>query len=133
MLIAIDFDGTVVKDDSPNIGAPQDHVEEVLKKLVAAGHRLILWTCREDAPVGRGRQYLSEAIQWFIDHDIELYGVNKTPIESEPRGFIEGRILRKVYADVYIDDRNLGGFPGWDVVENELIEGGDDVGFGYHK
>ena len=94
MYIAIDFDGTCVTHDYPRIGKDINAVN-VLKKLVANGHKLILNTMRS------GKE-LKEAINWFKKNDIELYGVNKNPTQRKWTN------SPKVYAHLYIDDAALG-------------------------
>ena len=94
MNIAIDFDGTCVTHDYPRIGKDINAVN-VLKKLVANGHKLILNTMRS------GKE-LKEAINWFKKNDIELYGVNKNPTQRKWTN------SPKVYAHLYIDDAALG-------------------------
>lgn len=92
----IDFDGTCVAEDFPNVGPDVPGAADVLRDLTEKGHRLILWTARS------GIQ-LEAAIDWFKDHSISLYAVNKDPhpLEGWP-------IPRKVIPAWYIDDRNLG-------------------------
>ena len=46
LIIAIDFDGTIVEDAYPKIGKPRIFAFETLKRLQEDGHRLILWTYR---------------------------------------------------------------------------------------
>jgi hypothetical protein len=104
-IICIDFDGTIVEHAFPRIGKPLPLAIEVIKELKEAGFKLILWTCREG-------KYLDEAVLFCIGYGLEFDGINETPPELEFRP--EGG--RKAYADYYIDDRNLGGFPGWDVI-----------------
>jgi len=94
MKIAIDFDGTCVTHEYPNIGRDIGAVP-VLKRLVEAGHKLILNTMRS------GPQ-LEAAVNWFKDHDIPLYGVNEDP------GQKEWTQSPKVFANMYIDDAALG-------------------------
>lgn len=94
MYIAIDFDGTCVTHDYPRIGKDIDAVN-VLKKLVANGHKLILNTMRS------GKE-LKEAINWFKKNDIELYGANENPTQKKWTN------SPKVYANLYIDDAALG-------------------------
>lgn len=100
-VIAIDFDGTCVYNDWPKVGPDIYGCEEVLKKLVENGHKLILLTQRsKDTDKG---DILSLAIKWFNYHNIKLYGVNKNPDwDANP----DLGTSRKVYADVYIDDHN---------------------------
>lgn len=94
MYIAIDFDGTCVTHDYPRIGKDINAVN-VLKKLVANGHKLILNTMRS------GKE-LKEAINWFKENDIELYGANENPTQKR------WTKSPKVYAHLYIDDAALG-------------------------
>jgi predicted mannosyl-3-phosphoglycerate phosphatase (HAD superfamily) len=116
-MAAIDFDGTIVKHKFPNIGEPLEDAFEVMKELKEAGWVLILSTCREDEGYKIERQFLKNAVDFCRENGIEFDGVNETPQECEFRP--DGG--RKVYADVYIDDRNLGGFPGWAAVRKELL------------
>jgi len=94
MKIAIDFDGTVCTHEYPNIGKDIGAVP-VLKKLVAEGHLLILNTMR------CGRE-LKDAIDWFKQNDIPLYGVNEDPMQKN------WTQSPKVFANLYIDDAALG-------------------------
>ena len=93
MIIAIDFDGTVVDNCWPRIGEEVPGAVDALMALVVAGHDLVLWTCRCDAP-------LEDAVAWFADRGIPLAGVNESP-----RGV---GISPKLSADLYIDDKCLG-------------------------
>jgi len=110
LIIAVDFDGTCVRDAYPKVGEAMPGSVQTLHSLLLREHRLILWTCRE------GEQ-LRDAIDWFKEKDLTLFGVNETPIEGD---FRKGG-GRKVFADLYIDDRNFGGFPGWPKVHQELL------------
>jgi trehalose-6-phosphatase len=111
LYLAIDFDGTCVKHD-PATGQEVDveNATRVLRQLAREGHKLILWTCREDDPV-MGYFPLQEAVAWFQERGIPLTAVNETPREIEHRG--PRMLRRKIVADAYIDDRIVGGFPGW--------------------
>ncbi len=115
LLIAIDFDGTICEHMFPDIGPPMPGAITVMSKLQTVGHRLILSTCREDEP-GK-RDYLTEAVRFCESHGIVFRSINENHPEDEFRA-VPGR---KVYADIYIDDRNLGGFPGWAFVEDVLF------------
>ena len=101
-IIAVDFDGTIVEDKYPKIGAPQIFAFDTMKKLQEQGHRLILWTVR------RGRA-LDEAVAFCEKNGIEFYAVNK----NYPEEVLDDRTPRKISADIFIDDRNVGGFIGW--------------------
>jgi hydroxymethylpyrimidine pyrophosphatase-like HAD family hydrolase len=113
LIIAIDFDGTIVEDAYPNIGKPQIFAFETLKKLQEEGHRLILWTYRSGLK-------LEEAVQFCKENGIVFYAVNKSFSEEE----YDESISRKIHADIFIDDRNIGGFIGWgevyQIITNEI-------------
>jgi hypothetical protein len=103
MIIAVDFDGTLHDGDWPSIGAPKDHAVEVMKRLSWDGHYLIIWTCRE----GKAQ---SDMLDWLGEWRIPFDRINENVPGIEKQ---YGYDARKVNADVYIDDRNLGGLPGW--------------------
>lgn len=102
-IIAVDFDGTIVEDRYPEIGKPKLFAFETLKKLQSDGHRITLWTYRSG-------KALQDAVEFCEKHGIEFYGINNSFIGEE---FDETKASRKINADIFIDDRNLGGFPGW--------------------
>jgi hydroxymethylpyrimidine pyrophosphatase-like HAD family hydrolase len=102
MKIAIDFDGTIVEDAYPDIGKPMLFAFETLKELQKQKHQLILWTYRS------GNE-LEEAVEYCKKYGIEFYAIN----QSYPEEVYESGISRKIHAHVFIDDRNIGGFPGW--------------------
>lgn len=121
LVLAVDFDGTCVEHAFPEIGPDMPHAVEVLRELARRGHKLVLWTCREDHATKIDKRHLSAARIWFSFRNIPLRSVNETHPEDEFRDH-EGPIGRgrKVYADICIDDRNLGGFPGWKAVLAEV-------------
>jgi len=102
-IIAVDFDGTIVDDKFPEIGKPKLFAFETLKQLQNDGYRLILWTYRSG-------KTLDDAVKFCEKNGIQFYGVNNSFMEEE---FYESQASRKINADIFIDDRNLGGFPGW--------------------
>lgn len=114
-VIAVDFDGTVVEHAYPKIGKEMLFAFHTLKALREKGHRLILWTYRSGWA-------LEEAIRYCRDNGFEFDAVNENyPGETQAGGF-----SRKINADIYIDDRNVGGFPGWAEIWRMLHpEGGD--------
>ncbi len=110
LIIAVDFDGTIVEDAYPKIGKPIIFAFETLKKLQDDAHRLILWTYRS------GEQ-LEEAVKFCEDNGIFFYAVNK----SFPEEQFDANFSRKIHADLFIDDRNIGGFLGWGEIYQMLI------------
>jgi len=100
--IAVDFDGTIVEHEYPKIGKTRLFAFETLKALQREGHLLILWTYRSG-------KTLDEAVAFCRKNGVEFYAVNR----SYPEEVYDDSISRKIDADVYIDDRNVGGFPGW--------------------
>lgn len=102
LIIAIDFDGTIVEDAYPGVGKPRLFAFETLKRLQADGHRLILWTYRSG-------EKLQDAVDFCLQNGIEFYAVN----QSFPEEKFDNTKSRKIYADIYIDDRNIGGILGW--------------------
>ena len=94
VVIAVDFDGTCVTHDYPYIGSDIGAVP-VLRDLADAGYHLVLNTMRS----GRLEK---DAVKWFKENDIPLYGVNCNP---DQRSWTSSP---KVYADLYIDDAALG-------------------------
>ena len=110
LTIAVDFDGTIVEDQFPKIGQPMLFAFETLKMLQDAGHILILWTYRHGTR-------LDEAVEFCRKHGIEFYAVNRSYPEEE---FDNNSASRKINADLFIDDRNFGGFPGWGEIYQEI-------------
>ena len=113
MTIAVDFDGTIVTHEYPRIGKPIPFAIETLKKLQQEDHhRLILWSVREG-------DLLQEAVDYCASKGLEFYAVNANYPEESPDQWMS----RKVSADLYIDDRNLGGLPDWGIIYNMIHSG----------
>lgn len=112
MIIAVDFDGTIVEHKYPGIGEELPFAVSTLRMLADQQHRLILWTVR------RGR-LLEEAVEWCRKRGLEFYAVNK----NFPEEVLENNdCFGKINADVFIDDRNLGGIPDWGVIYKMISE-----------
>lgn len=122
LTIAVDFDGTIVEDAYPKIGKPMLFAFETLKMLQEKRHKLILWTYRS------GRR-LDEAVKFCQENGIEFYAVNK----SYPEEKMDDSISRKLNADIFIDDRNIGGFPGWGEVYQMLNTDGGELPLQHKK
>ena len=113
MIIAVDFDGTIVTHEYPRIGKEIPFAIATLKKLQEDFQlQLILWTVRE------GKE-LEEAVEYCRNKGLEFYAVNSNYPEEKP----ENREPRKLKADLFIDDRNLGGLPDWGVIYNMIASG----------
>ena len=108
--ICIDFDGTCVTHEFPLIGKDIG-AEPVLKELVENGHKLILFTMRSDKEDvysdnhfihKKAGQYLTEAVNWFKERNIPLYGIQTNPTQSTWTN------SPKAYGEIFIDDAGLG-------------------------
>ena len=109
--IAIDFDGTLCTGRYPLIGEPQPGSAGVLKRLYDAGCYIIIWTCRQGAE-------LEAAQKWLDDNGFCYHAIN----ENNPAHVKQyGGDTRKINADVYIDDRQLGGLPPWSEIGKMLM------------
>ncbi|MFO7622178.1 MAG: glutaminyl-peptide cyclotransferase [Bacteroidales bacterium] len=108
--IAVDFDGTIVDHEYPEIGKEKLFAFQTLKELEKMGALLILWTFRA------GKE-LDEAVDYCRRNGIEFYAVNK----NYPEEIYDETISRKIDADIFIDDKNAGGFPGWSGIWQMLV------------
>lgn len=137
MTIAIDFDGTCVTHDFPQVGRDIG-AAPVLRKLVEAGHQLVLFTMRsnidnntgysDEVPEIHNGNFLDDAVDWFKQNGIPLYGIQVNPAQSS------WTTSPKAYAQLYIDDAALGcplwfgdherPYVDWAAVEKYLITRG---------
>ncbi|MBS1637411.1 MAG: hydrolase [Bacteroidetes bacterium] len=108
-VIAVDFDGTIVEHAYPKIGREMMFAFATLKELNKKGHKLILWTIRTG-------YLLDEAVEYCRANGVEFYAVNKNYPEEE----LGENTSRKLNADIFIDDRNVGGFIGWSAIWQAL-------------
>lgn len=114
-IIAIDFDGTIVEHDYPRIGKEMLFAFATIKELHKKGHKLILNTYRTG-------NLLEEAVNFCRKNGVEFYAINK----NYPEELINEQTPRKLDVDIFIDDRNIGGFIGWSAVWQTLHpEGGE--------
>jgi len=112
MIIAIDFDGTIVRHQYPYIGELIPGAKEYIRKLKEDGHTIVIWTCRANKPLDDARQFLD-------DNGIPYDGMNEECQEVKSLGWISPS--PKIYADIYIDDRQVGGLPPWHMIY-ELVQ-----------
>ena len=103
MLIAVDFDGTIVEHRYPEIGPEVPFAIQTLKMLQKEGHRLVLWSVREG-------KLLEDAVDFCRERGLEFYSVNSNYTEEQTD---HQNFSRKLRADVFIDDRNVGGMLDW--------------------
>lgn len=116
MIIAVDFDGTIVDHKYPKIGREIPFAVDTLKRIQAEQNTLILWSVREG-------QLLRDAVDWCRSRGLEFYAVNS----NHPEEYYEGEEIklspRKLKADIFIDDRNLGGLPDWGEIYRIIHDG----------
>lgn len=114
MTIAVDFDGTIVEHRYPDIGKEKPFAIDTLRKLSSEGHKIILWTAREG-------ELLEDAVAFCRRKGLEFYAVNSDTPENAL--VFQGKAsTTKLIADIYIDDRNLGGLPDWGSIY-EMVNG----------
>ncbi|MDR1561689.1 MAG: hypothetical protein LBS54_01210 [Dysgonamonadaceae bacterium] len=117
MIIAVDFDGTIVEHQYPDIGRQIPFAINVLKKLQQEErHQLILWTVREG-------ELLERALDYCEQQGLKFYAVNC----NYPEEIFEEGMSRKINADLYIDDKNCGGIPDWGVMYRMIKSGINDI------
>lgn len=115
MVIAVDFDGTIVEHRYPEIGEELPFATDVLKMLIADRHKVILYTMRNG-------KLLEDAVKWCAERGVEFYAVNS----DEPSDFRADRNTNyspKVNADYFIDDRNISGLPDWSTIYKIISRG----------
>ena len=105
MIIAVDFDGTIGEHRFPELGNAIPNAFKILKKLKEEGHILILWTYRSG-------DELNHAVKYCKRNGFEFHAINNNSIDE----YSDFTYSRKIYADLYIDDRNLLGIPDWDSI-----------------
>ena len=113
MKIAVDFDGTIVEHEYPKIGKELPFATQTLKLLINKhNHQVILWTVRKG-------KLLQEAVDWCKERGIEFYAVNKNFPEEE---LDNNGGYCKIDAELFIDDRNMGGLPNWGDIYKMVTE-----------
>lgn len=118
MIIAIDFDGTIVKEEWPEPGEVFPNAKKIINHLYSLGHKIIINTCRSGKYEGMAERVLKNE------------GIKYTWINTNEPNLIHkyGTDCRKISADIYIDNRQLGGLPlvhnstdvNWDSIYNVL-------------
>ena len=108
-----DFDGTIVEHRYPEIGKELPFATQTLRMLIEDRHKLILWSVREG-------KLLDDAVEWCRQRGVEFYAVNKDFPEEDLEK--NQTFSRKIKADVWIDDRNVGGLPDWGTIYQMITE-----------
>lgn len=118
MIIAVDFDGTIVEHRYPAIGKEIPFAIDTLKRLIDDGHKLVLWSVREG-------ELLDDAVRWCEERGLRFYAVNKNFDEDSDNENLKNNAAysRKLKAKVFIDDRNVGGLPDWGVIYQLISRG----------
>ena len=111
-ILAIDFDGTIVEHRYPDVGELKPNAVKIINRLHAEGFTIIIWTCRGQADLVSDHLEVLGIKYDYINENApnvrEMFGVGPDE-EWEPS--------RKIYADIYIDDRQLGGIPDdWETI-----------------
>ena len=112
MVISVDFDGVLHFGTYPEIGMRSSEALHWLKRLHDDGHYIILNTCRCG-------ELLVDAINWTLENGFPIDRVNDNAAANV---MMYGGNARKIYADVYIDDRNVGGLPAWEEIYRYITE-----------
>ena len=100
MIVAVDFDGILCRDEFPEIGAPNYDMISLVREIIDAGHEVVLWTSRAD-------DRLVEAVRWCEDRGLHFCAVNdNAPSNRAQCGHLYPNCTRKVYVDVYMDDKD---------------------------
>jgi len=111
-ILAVDFDLTICDSNYPKLGDEIQNAGYYIRKLVKEGYGIIINTCREGFP-------LTDGVIWLHRNGIPYHYINC----NFPHIIMEyGADCRKISADLYIDDKQLGGLPSWKVIYEAIIE-----------
>ena len=114
-VIAIDFDGTIVENTYPTIGNIKQDVVEVIKTLIFKDNcEIIIWTCREG-------KYLQDAIKFLNKNFIPYHYINDN-CNWAKETFSYNANCRKIFADLYIDDKAIFAKIKWKQMYDEIIK-----------
>ena len=106
MILAIDFDATIVDSRYPNIIGLRKDAKKYINRMYDDGHYIIIWTCRTGGDLRMATQFLDDnGVKYHIAND-------NNPVETARWN----NNSRKVFADLYIDDKQIGGLPSWKTI-----------------
>ena len=104
IILAIDCDGTIVEDKFPLVGQFRPNAKEVINKLYDEGYYIIIWTCRTG-------KFISDIKSFFQLNGLKYHKVNENYEDLDFNPY------PKIFATIYIDDRQLGGIPNdWNII-----------------
>lgn len=109
LVIAIDFDGTIVENKYPKIGELRPGAKRVINKLFDNHHTIIIWTCRCNQHMQHDD--LDEAYDFLLVNKIKFHKINKNPNQ------VFFGCIPKIYYNIVIDDKQIGGLPSWNEIE----------------
>jgi len=112
-IIAIDFDGTIVDDQFPEIGKLIPGAKENINKLYSEGYEIIIWSCRNGINKAK-------AIEWLVKNGIKFHRFNESSYHNLKEH--DFKDTRKVFANMYIDDRQPTPLPAWSELYNIIHE-----------
>lgn len=116
MLIAVDFDGTIVEHAYPQIGEERPFATDVLRRLLRHRHLLMLWTVREG-------ELLEQAVEWCQERGVKFAAINGEWTEEFSLASPDQAATRKPDADLFIDDKSVGGLPTWTEIYEIVSKG----------
>lgn len=112
-ILAVDFDGTLVIDQFPKIGPIIKPVWDAVQETQKKGWKIVLWSCRNgDA--------LKEAVEFCSKKGLHFDAINENIDEVK---IVYGGDTRKVFADLYLDDRNCIATFQKDLARVRVLEG----------
>lgn len=116
--LAIDFDGMITTEDEyPNTGKLRSGAIEYINKLHEEGCFIIINSCRTGEEQKIAEKFLNE-------NNIKFNLFNKNDPERIEK---YGKDTRKISADIYIDDKNLGGIFEWKEIYELIHEQIDEI------
>ena len=114
VIVAIDFDGTIVEDQFPEVGKMIPGSKENINRLYFEGYTIIIWTCRTHIR-------MLEAVEWLAKNGIKYHYINTNCKKNVEK--YDGSDPRKISADIYIDDRGLmHPLPHWNEIHEIIHE-----------
>jgi len=112
-IVSIDYDDTIVFSDYPNSGEIKQNAKEAINRLYDSGITILIWTCRSGEALKTAENYLR-------DIGVKFHHINEN-LPSIVNDW--GGDTRKMWADIYIDDKQLGGLPeSWLDIEDMIYK-----------